>query len=270
MPSRSLAFLVGLALACLPADVPEFARELPTVKTGGPVFAFNGRDLDGFYTYLRDSQRDDPKRVFTVADGLLRISGEEFGGITTRDVYADYVLIAEWRWGDRTFPPRVDKARDSGILLHGVGDDGAASGNWLESQECQIIEGGTGDFIMVGGARKPRLTCTVVDHDGRLDFDPVRGRPVTRDSGRFNWWGRDPSWTDTLGFRGPRDVERPAGEWNRLMITCDGDTIAVVLNGVLVNRATGSSHTRGKIQFQSEGAEIHFREISVRHILRGD
>lgn len=270
MPSRPIAILFGLALTALPADVPEFARDLPTAKVGEPVFAFNGKDLTGFYTFLRDSKRDDPKHVFTVADGLLRISGEEFGGITTQDEYADYVLIAEWRWGDKTFPPRADKARDSGILLHGVGEDGAASGNWLESQECQVIEGGTGDFIMVGGAGKPRLTCVVVDHDGRLDFDPIDGRPVTRDSGRFNWWGRDATWTDTLGFRGARDVERPAGEWNRLEITCDGDAIAVVLNGLLVNRATGSSHARGKIQFQSEGAEIHFRTIEVRPILRGD
>ena len=58
---------------------------------------FNGRDLTGFYTFLRDRGRDqDPKGVFTVNDGLLRISGEEGGCITTTEEYENYRLVAEF------------------------------------------------------------------------------------------------------------------------------------------------------------------------------
>src|SRR5581483_9157195 len=100
-------------------------------------------------------------------------------------------------------------ARDSGILLHCVGPDGAAGGQWMESQECQIIEGGCGDFIMVGGRGKPKLTVeTRTGPDGQPYYEKG-GTAQTRDSGRFNWWGRDPNWKDTLGFRGARDVEKP-------------------------------------------------------------
>ena len=53
------------------------------------------------------------------------------------------------------------KARDSGILVHAAGEDGAYSNTWLESIESQIIEGGCGDFIMVGGKNKPSLTAEV-------------------------------------------------------------------------------------------------------------
>ena len=245
-------------------DVPSFARDLPTIRSGEPIFQFNGKDLTGFYPYLHGRGRDDPKQVFSVRDGMIDISGEEFGGITTRDEFQNYHLITEWKWGERTWAPRKNNTRDSGILVHCVGDDGAAGGNWMESQECQIIEGGCGDFIMVGGKNKPSLTCeTRVGPDGQLYFEKG-GNSVTRDSGRYNWWGRDPAWKDVLGFRGGRDVEKPAGEWNRMEVVCDGEAIVTILNGYVVNIGTKSTLIKGKILFQSEGAEILFRKIEVR------
>jgi hypothetical protein len=272
---------VALALACASCalssnqlsaraqDVPSYARELPKLRLGGPILQFNGKDLSGFYTYLHDSKYDDPKKVFSVKDGMLAISGEEFGGLTTRDEFHDYVLFVEWKWGERTFGSRKRNARDSGLLLHCVGADGAAGGNWMESQECQIIEGGCGDFIMVGGnGNKPSLTSEARQGaDGQLYFEKG-GKPETRDSARFNWWGRDPGWKDVLGFRGTRDVEKPAGEWNRMEVICDGDSITNIVNGYVVNVATRSSLTKGKIIIQSEGAEILFRKIEVRPLMK--
>jgi hypothetical protein len=266
--------MIALMLALVPQsrairaadepEVPSFARDVPRVETGPPALRFNGKDLAGFYTYTREHKYEDPKHVFTVHDGMLHISGEEWGGVATKDEYGDYQLVVEWRWGEKTWPPRKSNARDSGILLHCVGPDGAAGGQWMESQECQIIEGGCGDFIMVGGRAKPSLTCeTRLGPDRQLYYEKG-GKPVTRDSGRYNWWGRDPSWADRLGFRGRRDVEKPAGEWNRMEVVCDGDSITNIVNGYVVNAGTRSSLTRGKILFQSEGAEIFFRTIEVR------
>jgi hypothetical protein len=251
------------------ADIPSFARAVPTIRSGEPIFRFNGKDLAGFYPYLRGRGRDsDPHQVFSVRGGVLCISGEGFGGMTTRDEFQDYHLIVEWKWGERTWPPRKSNARDSGILVHCVGADGAAGGTWMESQECQLIEGGTGDLLMVGGKNKPSLTCeTRVGPDGQPYFEKG-GKPTTRDAGRFNWWGRDPSWKDERGFRGARDVEKPAGEWNRMEVVCDGDSIMNILNGYVVNVGTKSSLTRGKILFQSEGAEVLFRKIEIRPLVR--
>ena len=115
---------------------------------------------------------------------------------------------------------------------------------------------------------KPSLTCqTRVGKDGQFYFEKG-GKPVTRDSGRFNWWGRDPAWKDVLGFRGSRDVEKPAGEWNRMEVICDGDSITNIVNGYVVNIGTKSSLTKGKILFQSEGAEIIFRKIEIRPLVK--
>ena len=99
--------------------------------------------------------------MFSVREGQIHVSGEEFGALTTCGNFRDYHLIAEWRWGQKTWPPREKNAADSGILLHCVGADGAAGGGWMESIECQIIEGGCGDLLMVGGRNKPRLTCEI-------------------------------------------------------------------------------------------------------------
>ncbi|MFO0950917.1 MAG: DUF1080 domain-containing protein [Isosphaeraceae bacterium] len=275
-PRRPLfpAVAAGLALALLaPAahaqnDVPSFARDVPVVKTGEPVLSFNGKDLTGFYVYTHNNKYQDPDKVFTVQDGVIRVSGQDYGAVTTGGNFSNYHLVTEWRWGEKTWAPRKDKTRDSGILLHCVGLDGVAGGQWMESQECQIIEGGSGDFIMVGGKNKPSLTCeTRVGPDKQLYYEKG-GTPVTRNSGRYNWWGRDPNWKDVLGYRGPRDVEKPVGEWNRMEVICDGDTITNILNGYVVNVGTKSSHTEGKIQFQSEGAEILFRKIEIRPLLK--
>ena len=264
--SGPFAVVAAVLLLILPAPadeaLPGFAKA-PEVRSGAPILAFNGRDLTGFYAYTRDHGYDDPNRVFTVKDGLLRISGEEFGGVATCGNFSDYHLIVEWKWGEQTWGARKDKARDSGILLHCVGPDGAAHGQWMQSQECQIIEGGCGDLLMVGGKAKPRLTCEVRREETGLYFD-AGGERVTADAGRYNWWGRDPSWTDTIGFRGRRDVEKPLGEWNRMEVICDGSTITNVVNGVLVNVGTDSSQSEGKILIQSEGAEIYVRKFEIR------
>jgi hypothetical protein len=204
----------------------------------------------------------------------IRVSGERFGGLVTREPFSDYHLVVEYRWGMATWPPRKDRARDRGILLHCQGPDGNSqpdfNGPWMLSQECQIIEGGPGDFIMVSGfdasGRRiiPSLTSRVRKNEqGEWAFDPD-GQERVFQGGRINWLWRDPNWRDVLGFRGPRDVETPYGGWTRVEVRCEGDSITNLVNGVLVNRAWKSSLTRGKIMLQSEGAEIFFRRVELR------
>jgi hypothetical protein len=258
--------LLPLALLLTPA---AFAPASDS-KDDSVVHLFNGKDLTNFYTYLGSpakgekpyGKNNDPDKVFTVQDGVLRVSGQVFGALITEKEYENYRLIVEFKWGDKTWPPREKAARDSGILLHSVGEDGAASGVWLESIECQMIEGGTGDFILVKGKNKPSLTVEAEKSGGQWYYK--KGAPaVPLDSGRFNWYGRDPDWKDVKGFRGAKDVEKPAGEWNTLEVVCEGDKITNILNGTVVNAGTKSSHTKGKIQFQSEGAEVFFRKIDL-------
>ena len=227
---------------------------------------FNGHNLDGWYTFLKDRGRNtDPKKVFTVKNGIIHISGEEFGCITTKKEFENYHLFAEFKWGEKNFEPRTNKARDSGILLHSTGEDGAYDGIWMNSIECNIIEGGTGDFIVVGdGSDRFSITSLVAaKKQGTSNIFQPSGNPTTIHGGRINWYGRDANWKDVKGFRGEMDIENPIGEWNKIECIVDHGKITVYLNGTLVNMAFDVRPHKGRIQIQSECAEIFFKNIEL-------
>ncbi|MBD3275091.1 MAG: DUF1080 domain-containing protein [Candidatus Marinimicrobia bacterium] len=227
---------------------------------------FNGEDLTNFYTFIEDrGVNSDPESVFTVQNNQIRISGVEWGTLITEEEYENFQLILEFRWGGETYGDRREKARDSGVFVHSIGEEGARGGVWMTGIETNIIEGGTGDFIVVGdGSDKFQVTALAVEDtaNNQIIYDP-EGQPVTVNSGRINWWGRSLEWEDVKGFRSENDVEKPLGEWNRMELIVTGRHITVILNDVVVNQASQVRPYRGKIQIQSEGAEIFFRRIDL-------
>lgn len=280
------AIFFGLLSPALPA---QGGSEVVVPTT--TISLFNGKDLSHFYTLLRGLRYEDPDRVFTVVEQIdgapaIRASGQHYGGIVTKERYANYRLTLEFRWGLLTWEPRKNRARDAGILLHCQGPDGNYTANfnggWMRSVEFQIIEGGTGDMLLVGGFERPggpRITPSITApvrsvsipgaKGGRVAnyWDP-QGKPTPLTGGRIDWYGRDPNWDGSLGYRGPRDLEKPVGEWNHLEAICDGDSLVFFVNGVKVNGGTGSSLREGKILFQSEGAEIFYRHIALHPLKR--
>lgn len=265
-------------LLLLPLASPGGSADEAAIRPDRTIRLFDGKSLAPFYTWLVDDHREDPLRVFTVVDQVdgapaIRVSGERWGGLVTRESYRDYRLVVEFRWGLATWGERRNASRDSGILVHAHGSDGNTgsdgNGAWMRSVEAQVIEGGVGDIILVGGFedRGPRLTPHLTarvrkDRDGEAVFDP-KGESQEFTSGRINWSGRDVDWQDRLGFRGKHDVESPYGEWTRLEVIADGDRVTNVVNGKVVTEGTRSSLTEGKIIVQSEGAEIYYRRIDL-------
>ncbi len=240
-------------------------------------------DLSQFYTWLGPLGRDqDPNRVFTVVDRIdgapaIRVSGQDWGGITTRQEFANYKLVLEFRWGAVTWGSRQDRARNSGILLHCFGEDGNYKddfkGHWVSSVEYEILEGRMGDIILVGGSQRgstekilPRL---VMKQTAERIGDP-KGQPkeYLPGMGHLHWQHWDPAWKDVLNFRGPRDLDRPLGEWNLAEAIADGDKLVYFLNGVKVMEVTNVWPSSGRILFQSEGAEIFFRRIELHPLAR--
>jgi hypothetical protein len=268
-----------LTAATAAAQAPVTQTPITPTET---IRLFDGKTLSNFTTWLVDDHRQDPLRVFTVVDQIdgapaIRISGERWGGIATREAYRDYRLIVEFRWGPVTWGDRRNAARDSGVLVHCQGPDGntGADGNgpWMRSIEAQIIEGGVGDFILVAGHEGgQRLTPSIraragKDRDGESIFDP-KAEPLEFETGRINWWGRDVDWADRLGFRGRQDVESRHGDWTRMEVIANGDRIAIVVNGQTVNEGDRASLTSGRIMIQSEGAEIFFRRVDLEPVKR--
>ena len=239
---------------------------------------FDGKSLDGFYTWMKDTQREDPRKVFRVTDGMLHVTGDGLGGLVTNKEYRDYHCILEIKWGVRTWGNRIDRTKDSGLLVHSIGADGGYNGIWMPSIEAQIIEGGFGDFILVSGNDKDgnpvplSLTSeTARDRDGEVIWKEG-GRRETfnlQNRRRINWYGRDPDWKDVLGFRGKHDVESPDGQWTRMDVICDGGHIRIFVNGVKVNEAFDSFPTYGRLQLQTELAECFVRRWELWPLGKG-
>jgi hypothetical protein len=213
---------------------------------------------------------DAPKDIWTFApDGTLLISGRGYGYVATKESFRDYHLVLEYKWGEKTWGKREDKARDNGILLHAYGPHGAFGDTWMASIECQIIEGGTGDILVLS----PKLAdgtelTTSVTAEIELDRDKEkiwkRGAPrQTLTKGRINWEKRDVDWADKKGYRGPNDAEKPVGEWNRLEVIAKGDTLKYLLNGVVVNEAFDAKPSEGRVLLQTEGAAMIVRKYEL-------
>jgi hypothetical protein len=236
--------IVTLAV-CVHAVGQSGAPTIPAHKSA--IVLFDGSDLKSFDTFVKSTGlNSDPEHVFQVENGVIHVSGKEMGYLITKKAYQNFYLRAEFKWGEGTYGSREGKARDSGILYNVQGEQKV----WPQSIEFQIMEGGTGDFWMTDGA-------SLTSKDGTRVAGPA-GKAMKID--RF---GKGPS-ENVVGFRDPvGEVEKPHGEWNVLELITEGNHVKQYVNGKLVNEGTDPSPTSGKILFQSEGAEVYFRDIKL-------
>ncbi len=287
-------YLLHAALIVLTGSPVTGAAEPDTaIVPHGVIKVFNGRDLSGWTTWLVDAKREDPRGVYSVRDGLLRISGDGFGYLSTARAYKDYRLVVELKWGTRNYRTRQGMARDSGIFLHSVGPEGnsydcgwgsgrsntgsdISSGAYKAAIECQVMEGGFGDLLLIHGryadGRHVPISAAVRVADRRVagdyakyQFDPKAEEQILS-SGAIAWREKDTAWQDVPGFRGRSDVESPHGEWTRVECLCGGGRITVLVNGKRVNEASDVFPAAGKILLQCEGSEIFFRTIELHPI----
>ena len=266
---------------------PLAARTAVFAQTDGWTPLFNGKDLALWETYLgkpykhteiaglpKDANGEymeaiglnrDPRGVFSVVeiDGgpAIRISGETFGGLITRADYENYHLRFEFRWGGKRWAPREEVVRDSGCCYHSTGPLGASYGFWMRSFEFQIQEGDCGDFHSLAGV--------VVDAEAVVEdaANPKSNLLFTRGAPKIAGIARRIVKSSS--------VESPFGQWNTLDLYCVGQTSVHVVNGRTVMILTGLRQktengeaplTRGKLQLQSEGAEVFYRRIALRPI----
>jgi hypothetical protein len=244
------------------------------LKSDSWTSLFNGKDLSGWEVYLdRPYQtktaplglNNDPKAVFSVVqtDGkpAIRVSGEIYGGINTLAEFENYHLRLEFKWGQLKWAPKLNNARDSGLLYHSVGPHGTAH-LWMESLEFQIQEGDCGDYWGVMNV--------LADIPARKD---EKGRYVYQPGAELVTF-KDKTPVGRSCVKNP-DYEKPSGEWNVLELYCLGGTCLHVMNGkvnLVVNNARHTVDgqevplTKGKLQLQSEGAELFYRNIEIRSI----
>jgi len=142
----------------------------------------------------------------------------------------------------------------------GASDDGDLSFRIMRSgakwKACSNIE-----VIHTYGFRQLTDGAALQSKDGKTVVGPP-GKASRID--RFN---KGP-WKDVVGYRDPQgEVEKPHGEWNVVELAVQGDHVWQWVNGKLANEGTHANPSSGKILFQSEGAEIFFRNMSIAPLL---
>ena len=233
---------------------------------------FDGKGLDGLSTWLKDSKRDDPRKVFRVTEGHLHISGDGFGYVGTTKQYRDYRVVVEYKWGKKTDGGKY--VRNSGVLLHAVGPDGGAGGTWQSCIECQLAQGCNGDLIPIRGRDDKkkiipvRFTSDVVIGPDKRPRWKKGGTPLTFTNRQLWWSNHDPRFKELLDTRGKNDVESPLGRWTRVECICRGKRITVRVNGTTVNECYDTFPAAGRILLQSEGFELYVRKFELHPLDR--
>jgi hypothetical protein len=239
-----------------------------------PLQLFDRQSLTGLQPWFSGSGNSDPEQVFRVEGGLLRVTGQSWGGLETQQEYRDYVLVLEYKWGQLTWAPRQTAARDGGLLLHSHGAPGEWLGLLRPALQVQMMEGSTGDFILLQGSApmaatcfSEQIACTFSTWNCRGGYRwnagglprQLAGLPETT----VHWQHWDPDWVDELGFRGDEDLDSPYGDWNQLVVIAAGDSVRTFLNGAQVNEALAVHPSEGRIQLESEFAEYFVRRFEL-------
>ena len=193
---------------------------------------FNGKCLDGWQAFLVDPDVK-MEDVWSVEDGILICKGEPLGYLYTKKKYTNFRLTLQWRWAPGKEPG------NSGVLLRIAG--GAVS--FLpRCVEAQLKSGSAGDLWAFYGAK-------------------LKGAPE-----RMKVIKAHKTLGDFMGVARIKDAENEPGQWNTYEITLDQGNLTVVINGQKVNEATDCDIIAGSIGLQSEGAEIHFRNIRLTEL----
>ncbi|GAC1420266.1 MAG: DUF1080 domain-containing protein [Flavisolibacter sp.] len=249
-------------------------------EKGKWVSLFNGKSFDGWDTYLGPDLDDagkkikeqpiglnnDPKNVFTIVklnnESVIRISGENWGALSTKNQFSNYHLQLMFKWGELKWGQKKGKKKDSGILYHSVGDYGADYGAWMRSQEFQIEQGNCGDYWGVAGGMEDIPALRKSDSE----YVYSRGAEIHT----FSANSKEGRHCIKNG-----DAEFDDGKWNKVDLYCHGDTSVHLVNGKVMMVLYGSSQlekgerfplVKGKLQIQSEGAEVFYKAILIQQI----
>lgn len=209
-----------------------------------------------------DMNRDN---VFSVimegSKPVLKIYGDIYGCLFTKQDFANYHLKFKVKWGDKKWEPRLDEVKDSGVLYHSRGECGVEYWRtWMLSQEFQVTEAGMGDYWSQASSRAD----VKARKEGKDYFFDSNGTLTAFGGGTGNG-----------GFcHAGTDAENKNG-WNEIELITYGDKSIRIVNGKVVMALSNSRYmlgneakplVSGKIQIQSEAAEVYYKDIMIKEI----
>jgi hypothetical protein len=196
---------------------------------------FNGRDLAGWVNV------NTAKDTWSVRDGLLICSGHPIGVMRTAKQYENFALHIEWM--------HMEAGGNSGVFAWSSAQPDPQT-RLPNGVEIQMLELEWPNLNKVNGVTPP-----VAYVHGEL-FG-VGGVKTTPDNPRG-----DRSMSIENRCKGK-------GEWNTYDVVAVDGVIKLSVNGKFVNGISQATQRKGYLCLESEGGEIHFRNIRIMELPPG-
>jgi hypothetical protein len=199
------------------------------------VDLFNGKNLDG---WVNVNTAED---TWKVRDGMLICSGRPIGVMRSAKQYENFVLHIEWM--------HMEAGGNSGVFVWSDAepDTGTRLPNGVEVQMLEL------EWPNLN--KRNGVTPPLAYVHGEL-FG-VGGVKTTPDNPR-----------------GERSMSienrcKGKGEWNTYDVVAVDGVIKLSVNGKFVNGVSNATKRKGYLCLESEGAEIHFRNIRLMELPAG-
>ncbi|MDF7809231.1 DUF1080 domain-containing protein [Pontiellaceae bacterium B12219] len=262
----SIGFLLGTFSA-------QAAETFTTPSQGNEVgftTIFNGENYDGWYIKLKDGDEALGRKVFAIHDGMIHVFDDSWpaeidlnegtdgtiGMMYTQKSYSKYHLKFDYKWGTKKANYFKKWQYDAGVYYHISNDKVFPTGVEFQIHYKPAKDRNrTGDLIRPGGQ----------DYDWY--YNPANSQYLHPDDGGVLFTNQESykgqKWlhnaTVTRNFNGLND------QWNSCEIIVMGGEYAIhKLNGEVVNMAFNLNPGEGIIGFQSETAEIFYRNIRIK------
>lgn len=230
---RTLFFLLNKILLFFLITVPKFV--LSGTEIPQWINLFNGKDLTGWVDVNTSPE------TWYVKDGMLICKGKPIGVMRSDRQYENFLLHVEWR--------HMEPGGNSGIFAW---SDAKPFGNRLpKGLEIQMLEL---DWVKLH-TRKGKQPPPIAYVHGEL-FG-AGGLKATPDNPRGS---RSKSLENRCKGR---------GEWNTYDVVCVDGVVKLSVNGKFVNGIRNSQYKKGYLCLESEGSEIHFRNLKIMELPHG-
>lgn len=164
------------------------------------------------------------EKAFAVDGDTVKCKGRPVGFMYTEKSYRNFTLRFDWKF----------------VRPENLKDDSKFWGN-------------SGYLLWISGGKA-------------LDIWPrsIEVQGMWRDAGRILPIPRDVKCKIRHFEDDRKKAMKPVGEWNSMEIVAKDGTVVVTVNGARVAEVTECELKEGPIGFQSEGAEIHWRNIRIK------
>lgn len=266
LPQRSLTLiLVGIFL------IPLFANaEVSEPAQDGFRHLFSGKNYDGWYIKLRDEDRASGEQVFAIEDGMIHVFDDSWpeeidlnkgtdgtlGMLYTKKSFEKYHLRFQYKWGSKRANYFKKWQYDAGVYYHITDDKVYPTGVEYQIHYVHTEDRNrTGDLIRPGGQKYDWY------------FNPKTNEYLHPDAGGILYTGQKSysgkKWLHNAKIT--RNFNALNDEWNTCELIVMGGEYAIhKLNGEIVNMAFNLDPSAGIIGFQSETAEIFYRNIEIK------